>query len=376
MTKSRADVVIVGAGFSGALAATVLGRNGYNVTLIDRYERYPDEFRAEQLVGYPLVGALQRLGVFEALVEGLPLVPRAVGGRRGKIVGGLETPHYGLSYSSMIARLRGQIPAGVKRTLGKVVAVEPDPRQTRIVLDDGCEISAPLVVLATGMNAALLTGLRVNRRMVSPGHSLAIAFDIEVPKLGNGRVGTYFGGTNNRIDYITVFPFNGRQRANLFMYAQPADQQVRNLQVDPATTLRALMPQFETVLGDFTITSRPVKRLNDILVSDPELDGVVLIGDAFQTPCPSTGTGISRLINDVEVLCNTYIPEWLEAGRTGSACLTEFYRDQSKLKIDREALHTAKYRRAVTTRTSLRWRAHRTRLEIMEAVRYGSTCQY
>ena len=38
------DVVVVGASFSGSLVATLVGRQGYNVTLIDRCKTYPDDF--------------------------------------------------------------------------------------------------------------------------------------------------------------------------------------------------------------------------------------------------------------------------------------------------------------------------------------------
>ena len=32
------DVIVVGGGFSGCLAAILLDRQGYNVTLVDRYK--------------------------------------------------------------------------------------------------------------------------------------------------------------------------------------------------------------------------------------------------------------------------------------------------------------------------------------------------
>ena len=41
------DVAIVGGGLSGSLAAVVLGRAGYRVALIDRYEVFPAQFRVD-----------------------------------------------------------------------------------------------------------------------------------------------------------------------------------------------------------------------------------------------------------------------------------------------------------------------------------------
>jgi 2-polyprenyl-6-methoxyphenol hydroxylase-like FAD-dependent oxidoreductase len=368
MADTMTDVIVVGAGFSGSLAAILLGRHGYDVTLVDRYRSYPDEFRAEQLVGGQ-VDILRRFGVLEALVAGVPLAPRAIVGRRGRIIGCAQAPHYGLPYASMIARLRDQIPPTVKFIIGRVVSIEADSGKRQISLDDGTTLRAPLVVLATGMSPALMTTLGVRRTLVSKGHSLAIGFDIAAPRLGQELVMTYYGSPENLIDYITVFPHAGQQRANLFMYAQPGDPPVNKLQANPGPSLRALLPQLEAVLGDFTPLGRPVMRLNDIWVSQPSLSSVVVIGDAFQTPCPSAGTGINRLVNDVDLLCHTYIPLWLKTGDITETRLVEFYRDPAKRDVDRQALNAATYRRAVSTQTSLRWQVHRKRVEIVDDLR-------
>ncbi|MDQ2804546.1 MAG: FAD-dependent monooxygenase [Pseudomonadota bacterium] len=45
------DIVIIGGGLGGTVAAIVLGRAGHTVTLVDLHTVYPPDFRAEQLVG-------------------------------------------------------------------------------------------------------------------------------------------------------------------------------------------------------------------------------------------------------------------------------------------------------------------------------------
>jgi 2-polyprenyl-6-methoxyphenol hydroxylase-like FAD-dependent oxidoreductase len=77
------DIVIVGGGLSGTLAAVLLGRAAHDVALIDRHDEYPPEFRAEQLLGSQ-VDALRRLGVFDALVAGVPRIDHAIAARRGR----------------------------------------------------------------------------------------------------------------------------------------------------------------------------------------------------------------------------------------------------------------------------------------------------
>jgi hypothetical protein len=68
-------------------------------------------------------------------------------------------------------------------------------------------------------------------------------------------------------------------------------------------------------------------------------------------------------------LCHTYIPTWLKTGDISAARLREFYHDPAKRNVDRQALHDASYRRAVSTQTSLRWQVHRKRVEVADHLR-------
>src|SRR4051812_21664480 len=62
----QADVAIVGGGLSGVVAAVVLGRAGYRVTLIDRHAVYPAEFRVEKIAGEQ-VDLMRRLGLLDSV---------------------------------------------------------------------------------------------------------------------------------------------------------------------------------------------------------------------------------------------------------------------------------------------------------------------
>jgi 2-polyprenyl-6-methoxyphenol hydroxylase-like FAD-dependent oxidoreductase len=90
-----ADIVIVGGGISGTLSATVLGRAGYNVCLIDRHAVYPPDFRAEHLDG-PQVDQLCRLGLLDALTSDLYQGKTVTLARSGRILGTTGTINYGL----------------------------------------------------------------------------------------------------------------------------------------------------------------------------------------------------------------------------------------------------------------------------------------
>ena len=88
-------------------------------------------------------------------------------------------------------------------------------------------------------------------------------------------------------------------------------------------------------------------------------DGLVLIGDAFQTSCPAAGMGIGRLLTDVDRLCNEHLPRWLAAGDASAGRLAQFYDDPVKRACDAEAVRIAEYRCSITTDTSLLWRLYR-----------------
>jgi 2-polyprenyl-6-methoxyphenol hydroxylase-like FAD-dependent oxidoreductase len=84
-----------------------------------------------------------------------------------------------------------------------------------------------------------------------------------------------------------------------------------------------------------------------------------LIGDAYQTSCPAAGTGVSRLLTDVERLCTVHVPHWMASPGMTAAKIATFYDDPAKLAMDEHGLHMAEFRRSLTIDTDLRWRARR-----------------
>lgn len=89
--------------------------------------------------------------------------------------------------------------------------------------------------------------------------------------------------------------------------------------------------------------------------------GVVFIGDAFSTTCPAHGDGIHRVVTDVERLCSTYIPAWLETPGMGVDKISAFYDDPIKVAADAHAMRSSVYARSITTETGLQWRFRRLR---------------
>jgi hypothetical protein len=87
-----------------------------------------------------------------------------------------------------------------------------------------------------------------------------------------------------------------------------------------------------------------------------------VIGDSFQTSCPAAGTGVSRLLIDVDPLCNVHLPRWLATPGMGAEKIAQFYDDPAKQAADTRASNLADYRRSLTIETGLAWQLHRRKI--------------
>jgi 2-polyprenyl-6-methoxyphenol hydroxylase-like FAD-dependent oxidoreductase len=149
-------------------------------------------------------------------------------------------------------------------------------------------------------------------------------------------------------------------RANLFTFLDYRDPWARDLRRAPKATLLRTLPRLARFLGDFQVIDGVQNWIMDLCaVENFERDGVVLIGDSFQTSCPAAGTGVSRLLTDVERLCTVHLPRWLASPGMGLDKIAQFYRDPAKQAADARALRLAHYRRSLTLETGLRWAVHR-----------------
>jgi 2-polyprenyl-6-methoxyphenol hydroxylase-like FAD-dependent oxidoreductase len=235
-------------------------------------------------------------------------------------------------------------------------------RQT-VTLSNGEEISARLVVLATGLNIGLLGKLGLRRETISPAHSISVGFDVQPV----GRQAfpfsslTYFAErTGDRMAYLTLFPVGATMRANLFGYRDLHDPWLKQLRDAPAETLNALWPGLRRIMGDFAVSGFVKIRPVDLVVTHGHhRDGVVLVGDAFATSCPAAGTGARKVLVDVERLCNVHIPRWLATPGMDAAKIAAFYDDPVKQTCDSFSLAKAYDLRSFSIDPSLRWTAWR-----------------
>jgi 2-polyprenyl-6-methoxyphenol hydroxylase-like FAD-dependent oxidoreductase len=356
------DVAIIGGGLAGSSAAAMLGRAGIAAVLIDPHPVYPPELRCEKLSGEQL-DLLRKTGLADATLNAAKLDGEVWEARFGYLVAKRPSDQHGLLYDTLVRTLREQIPSDVGSVFAKVSAISNSSERQNLVLSNGGEISARLIVLATGLNVGLRRMIGMKRQVISECHSITLAYDVE--PIGRNTFSfpalTYWPArSSSRMAYLTVFPIEGAMHVNLMVYREMTDPWLSQFRQAPEQAMLAMMPGLEDMMGEFRV-SGPVKiRPADLCVTENHFQpGIVLVGDAFATSCPAAGTGATKVFTDVERLCNVYIPQWLASDGMGAEKIAAFYCDPEKRACDARSLDKAYQLRALSINGGLSWRARR-----------------
>jgi 2-polyprenyl-6-methoxyphenol hydroxylase-like FAD-dependent oxidoreductase len=357
------DIAIIGGGLAGSTAAAMLGRAGIATILIDPHPVYPPGLRCEKLSGHEQVERFRKTGIAEAVLGAATHDGENWIARFGVLLDKKPSQQYGIMYDALVNAIRAGIPDGVERICAKAISVSTSAERQHVVLSNGEEVSARLIVLASGLNIGVLHKLGIGRQIVSACHSITIGFDIspvgramfECPAL------TYFSERpSDRIPYLTLFPIENRMRGNLFVYRQMDDPWLQQLRRAPEETLNASLPRLRRIIGEFKISEDIKIRPADLYISSGHRQaGVVMIGDAFETTCPVTGTGTDKVFTDVERLCSVHIPAWLASDGMGAGKIAAFYDDPVKTACDAWSAAKAQSFCSVSIDDGLYWRAQR-----------------
>jgi 2-polyprenyl-6-methoxyphenol hydroxylase-like FAD-dependent oxidoreductase len=359
----QTDIAIIGGGLAGSTAAAMLGRAGVSAILIEPHRLHPPELRCEKIGGQQQIDRLARTGLRDAVFNAATHDQEIWLARFGRVIDKRPSQQHGFLYETLVNTVRAEIPPTVETIHAKAVSIRTsDDRQT-IGLSTGEDISARLVVLANGASIGLRDQLKIGRPVISACHSISVGFDIapinrekfDFPAL------TYFAeATRHRTAYLTLFPIGETMRGNLFVYREANDPWVRAMRRTPEAALDSCLPKLRRLIGDYSISGDIRIRPIDLYESDNVVQpGIVLVGDAFASPCPGSGCGTDKVFTDVVQLCSVHIPNWLVTPGMNAEKIAQYYSDPLKLECDAWAKGKAFTLRAVTLENSLYWRMQR-----------------
>jgi len=362
MTKDSliADAIIVGAGMAGAAAAHVLARAGVDVILVDPLAVQPPVFKAEKIEP-DQAEILRALGLMDLLSPECRRINRIACGQNGRIWGFTEIEEYGCYYHDMVNAVRRNLPASVRTRTVRVSGARIGSDFQEVGLADGTSIRGRLLILATGAISRLQEELGLKRRMWSVAHSMNFGFDLARTELpGSAESLTYREKPlQSGIDYITLFPIKDVLRANMFTYWDAKDPRVQELRSGGIEVLLRLLPRLANVTGPLALGSKIEAMPISLFTVENEIQpGVVLLGDAFQSVCPTTGTGLSKVLVDVQTL-SALLPRWLQTPGMGTEKIAQYYAHEKKRATDRDSLSDALYGRRLCSDRSMAWTARR-----------------
>jgi 2-polyprenyl-6-methoxyphenol hydroxylase-like FAD-dependent oxidoreductase len=355
------DIAIVGGGLAGSTAAAMLARAGIDAVLIDPHTAYPPDFRCEKFDASQ-VQLFHNTGIADAVLPAATHITRLWIARLGHLVEKRNTYQVALMYDAMVNTIRAQVPQAAF-IHAKAAAISTTADRQRIMLSNGEEISARLIVMANGLNASLRQNIGMAREITSANHSISIGFDLKPV----GRTSfdfpalTYYSErAEARMAYLTLFPIGASMRANLFVYRDMHDLWFRQLREKPEETLAGLMPGLQKLTGDIEVLA-PIKiRPVDLYITQGyRQSGIAVVGDAFATSCPAAGTGANKVLTDVERLCNVYLPRWLATDGMGVDKISAYYDDEIKQACDSFSAAKAYYLRSLSIDAGLSWTARR-----------------
>lgn len=364
--EKQSDLIIVGAGLAGATASAVLGRLGVRVTLVDPRPNCPPVFKAEKIEPDQL-RLMRKLCISEVLLSRAAPIRNIHAFFNGRLYGTSHTEQYGTYYSDMVNSLRNCFPQNVQCIQDRVVQISSTASLQRVRLAGGEELTCRLVILASGLNADLPAALGLKRLIIQKHQSIALAFTLasaDKRQFAFDSASYYSISPARGVDYITVFPIRGGMRANLFAFPDAADNWVGDFIRNPESGLRQCFPKLASAIGEYRITSKVESSIIHLYRTEGgPLPGIVLIGDAAQNVCPSTGMGLSKIFTDVDALSERVV-NWLGTPGMDRDKVASFFLDPVKSAIDTKALRNAFYRRQAATAKSIKWRLHRAKLHL------------
>lgn len=331
------DVLVVGGGFAGSVATAALSAAGYQTHTFDRTVRYPDAFRSEKLEpdqskllrGFDLLDKVSPADCRLASVDTY---------ERGRVHTRRYEGHYGIRYDDTVNSLRAVAQQGTRWTNERVDQISSDADGVTVQTAGGHEHRGRLCVIASGRPSLLDDcGIEIERDLGLT--SLTFGFDVEAD--GDHPLQAFNYNTEaperDHTHYATLFPIGDAWRFNVFTSWSLNEERTRTFAQQPLETMRALFPKLEEYTGTYRVTTRvQMGRTTWHRVQQPSPDGILVLGEAYQSVSPATGMGLSKCLTDIYVLLR-HMRTWRGRARVPGAAIDEYYRDPLKQACDDRA---------------------------------------
>ncbi|MFT4075313.1 MAG: FAD-dependent monooxygenase [Asticcacaulis sp.] len=346
-------VLIVGGGIAGSLLALILARDGHAVTVFDPHRTPKPMFRNEKL-GTEQIALLRELEALDCFAS----VCHPPKGHPHAYTANPSLTDCGAHHHDWVASVRSAWPASVRFVEAMIEQVETSVDRQTVITPSGERFTGRLVVLASGRMPALRASLGIQSRTISENHSVCLGFSLTTDRFIASRI--FFPLSDSGIGYVSVFPMPGETRVNIFSFRGLNHPWTRAMSRDPLTGLAEICPEAAQWLQGAELKGRCEARGTDLYkVSGHRRDGVVLIGDAFHSPCPASGTGMLRVLYDVSRLARHHLPHWLATPGMGRDKIVSFYNDPVKRRNDRTSLKSSLRGRGNAVGTGPYWTARR-----------------
>lgn len=324
----KADIVIAGAGLAGSALALALGKQGWDVLLVDPMPAVPAETPAAGVGGFDLrvsalsagsIAFLDELGAWPLMqavratpfmhmhvrdAEGTACVEFHAADVQAESLGAIVENRVTLQALDAALKTQGRVRClrgvGLADAHSHYFSEDHATHERVVTLDDGQIVHTPLLVGADGARSRVRELAGFNTRDWEYGHQ-AIVATVQLQNPHQHTAWQWFHDTGP----LAFLPLDDGSDASLvsIVWSCTPDEAERLMALNDEAFSEALTRASQYTLGKvLAVSKRAAFPLKQSHATDYVQPGIALIADAAHTIHPLAGQGINLGLKDVKVL--------------------------------------------------------------------------